>query len=63
VFPVPVAMFPLCVGVFPRWSVSRSRKIRAAISVAYRTDGVPLEVNDMVLPADRYELSYEWPAD
>jgi GntR family transcriptional regulator len=31
--------------------------------VAYRADGVPLEVNDMVLPADRYELSYEWPAD
>ncbi|GAB3478708.1 GntR family transcriptional regulator [Amycolatopsis cihanbeyliensis] len=23
----------------------------------------PLEMNDMVLPADRFELSYEWPAD
>lgn len=24
---------------------------------------VPVEVNDMVLACDRYELSYEWPAD
>jgi GntR family transcriptional regulator len=24
---------------------------------------VPVEVNDMVLAGDRYELSYEWPAD
>lgn len=31
--------------------------------VAYRVDGVPLEMNDMVLPADRYELTYEWMAD
>jgi GntR family transcriptional regulator len=31
--------------------------------VAYRDDGVPLEMNDMVLSADRYELSYEWAAD
>lgn len=31
--------------------------------VAYRDDGTPLEMNDMVLPADRYELSYEWAAD
>lgn len=31
--------------------------------VAYREDGEPLEMNDMVLPADRYELSYERPAD
>ncbi|QYN22723.1 GntR family transcriptional regulator [Amycolatopsis sp. DSM 110486] len=31
--------------------------------VAYGTDGTPLEMNDMVLAADRYELSYEWPAD
>jgi GntR family transcriptional regulator len=23
----------------------------------------PVEVNDMVLAGDRYELSYEWPAD
>ncbi|MCP2253298.1 GntR family transcriptional regulator [Prauserella aidingensis] len=31
--------------------------------VAYREDGTPLEVNDMTLPADRYELAYEWAAD
>lgn len=31
--------------------------------VAFGEDGTPLEMNDMVLPADRYELSYEWPAD
>ena len=31
--------------------------------VAYATDGTPLEMNDMVLPANLYELSYEWPAD
>lgn len=31
--------------------------------VTYRKDGVPLEMNDMVLPADRYRLSYEWAAE
>lgn len=31
--------------------------------VAYTVDGRPVEMNDMVLAADRYELSYEWPAD
>ena len=31
--------------------------------VAYRMDGVPLEMNDMVLPADRYRLGYEWAAE
>ncbi|OLT47061.1 hypothetical protein BJF85_01255 [Saccharomonospora sp. CUA-673] len=31
--------------------------------VAYAQDGTPLEVNDMVLPADRCELTYEWTAD
>ncbi|CAM3159807.1 GntR family transcriptional regulator [Saccharomonospora xinjiangensis] len=31
--------------------------------VAYREDGTPLEINDMVLPADRYALSYEWAAE
>jgi GntR family transcriptional regulator len=31
--------------------------------VAYREDGVPLEINDMVLPADRYRLGYEWAAE
>lgn len=31
--------------------------------IAYRQDGGPVEINDIVLPADRYELSYEWAAD
>lgn len=31
--------------------------------IAYSADGTPLEMNDMILAADRYELSYEWPAD
>jgi GntR family transcriptional regulator len=31
--------------------------------VAYGEDGTPLEMNDMVLPANLYELTYEWPAD
>ncbi|MEC3974698.1 GntR family transcriptional regulator [Amycolatopsis sp. H20-H5] len=35
----------------------------AVTRVAYRADGVPLEMNDIVLPANLYELSYEWPAD
>ncbi|MBE8524499.1 GntR family transcriptional regulator [Amycolatopsis sp. H6(2020)] len=31
--------------------------------VAYGENMKPLEMNDMVLAADRYELSYEWSAD
>ncbi|MEV6641654.1 GntR family transcriptional regulator [Amycolatopsis sp. NPDC051371] len=31
--------------------------------VAYREDGSPIEMNDMTLAADRYQLSYEWAAD
>lgn len=31
--------------------------------VAFTAVGRPVEMNDMVLAADRYELSYEWPAD
>ena len=31
--------------------------------VAYREDGRPVEMNDMVLAADRYQLSYEWAAE
>lgn len=31
--------------------------------VACREDGTPLELNDMILAADRYQLSYEWAAD
>lgn len=30
--------------------------------VAYGEDGTPVEMNDMVLAADRYKLSYEWAA-
>jgi GntR family transcriptional regulator len=28
--------------------------------VAHRQDGFPLEMNDIVLPADRYETTYTW---
>jgi GntR family transcriptional regulator len=31
--------------------------------VAYGEDGTPLEMNDIVLPADRYRLTYEWAAE
>ncbi|PXY27446.1 GntR family transcriptional regulator [Prauserella muralis] len=31
--------------------------------IAYRQDGLPLEMNDMTLPADRYRLTYEWAAE
>lgn len=31
--------------------------------IAYREDGIPLEMNDMILPSDRYRLTYEWAAD
>lgn len=31
--------------------------------VAYSGDESPVEMNDMVLPADRYELAYSWEAD
>ena len=31
--------------------------------VAYSSEGTPLEMNDMVLAGDRYELSYEWAAE
>ncbi|MET8998379.1 UTRA domain-containing protein [Amycolatopsis sp. NPDC004169] len=30
--------------------------------VTYAVDGTPLEMNDIVLVAGRFELSYEWPA-
>lgn len=30
--------------------------------VAYAIDGTPLEMNDIVFAAGRFELSYEWPA-
>ncbi|MFD8495533.1 GntR family transcriptional regulator, partial [Amycolatopsis sp. NPDC059657] len=31
--------------------------------IAMREDGVQLEMNDMILAADRYELTYEWEAE
>ncbi len=51
--PVEASQLQLADGV-PVMTVTR---------VAYDADGRPLEMNDMVLAADRYELSYEWPAD
>ncbi|MGH3778100.1 MAG: GntR family transcriptional regulator [Pseudonocardiaceae bacterium] len=37
--------------------------ILAITRTAYDTNGTPVEINDMVLAADRYELIYELPAD
>lgn len=51
--PDEASLMQLAVGV-PVITVTR---------VAFGEDGTPLEMNDMVLAADRYELSYEWPAD
>ncbi|SFA91389.1 GntR family transcriptional regulator [Amycolatopsis marina] len=31
--------------------------------LAVTAERTPLEINDIVLPADRYELAYEWPSD
>lgn len=31
--------------------------------IAYTGDEAPVEMNDMVFPADRYELSYNWETD
>lgn len=43
--------------------LSQGTPIITVTRVAYREDDVPLEMNDMVLPAVRYELSYEWAAE
>ncbi|WP_284746465.1 GntR family transcriptional regulator [Amycolatopsis sp. RTGN1] len=51
--PDEASLMQLAVGV-PVITVTR---------VAFGENGTPLEMNDMVLAADRYELSYEWPAD
>ncbi|NBH01923.1 GntR family transcriptional regulator [Amycolatopsis sp. SID8362] len=51
--PDEASLMQLAVGV-PVITVTR---------VAFGEDGTPLEMNDMVMAADRYELSYEWPAD
>lgn len=37
--------------------------VLAITRTAYDTNGTPVETNDMVLAADRYELIYELPAD
>jgi GntR family transcriptional regulator len=37
--------------------------VLALTRTAYDTTGTPVETNDMVLVADRYELIYELPAD
>jgi hypothetical protein len=54
----------------PRHVVSRRRPpfaegvpVVTVTRVAHREDGTPVEMNDMVLAADRYQLSYEWAAD
>lgn len=50
--PAEVSTLQLAPGV-PVLTVTR---------VTYAVDGTPVEVNDMVLPADRYELAYDVPA-
>jgi GntR family transcriptional regulator len=37
--------------------------VLAVTRIAYRTGGNPVEINDMVLAAERYELVYDLPAD
>lgn len=43
--------------------LSEGTPVLTVTRVACGEDGSPLEVNDMVLAADRYQLSYAWPAD
>ncbi|MBB1156574.1 GntR family transcriptional regulator [Amycolatopsis dendrobii] len=43
--------------------LSEGTPVLTVTRVAHGEDGSPLEVNDMVLTADRYQLSYTWPAD
>lgn len=31
--------------------------------LAIADNGIPLEISDIVLPGDRYELSYQWPSE
>ena len=42
---------------------SPSEPVLTITRVAYDIKGVPLEINDMVLSGERYELVYELPAD
>lgn len=52
----------------PQWPVVNVLQLAEGVPVvtvtrvAYGEDGTPLEMNDMGPAADRYELSYEWPA-
>lgn len=43
--------------------LDRGAVVLAITRTAYRADGLPLEINDMVLASDRYELVYDLPAD
>lgn len=43
--------------------LSEGTPVLTVTRVARGEDGYPLEVNDMVLAADRYQLTYTWPAD
>ncbi|WP_376772082.1 GntR family transcriptional regulator [Amycolatopsis echigonensis] len=43
--------------------LSEGTPVLTVTRVAHGEDGSPLEINDMVLAADRYQLSYAWPAD
>ncbi|QWF77596.1 GntR family transcriptional regulator [Amycolatopsis sp. CA-230715] len=43
--------------------VDEGTPVLTVTRVAFRADGIPLEMNDIVRSADKYELSYEWAAD
>ncbi|GAA1030254.1 UTRA domain-containing protein [Amycolatopsis albidoflavus] len=43
--------------------LSEGTPVLTVTRIARDEDGLPLEVNDMVLAADRYQVSYEWLAD
>lgn len=46
-----------------RLRLSPGSAVLALTRTAYDTTGIPVEINDMVLVADRYELIYELPAN
>ncbi|WP_409184038.1 UTRA domain-containing protein [Amycolatopsis sp. VS8301801F10] len=43
--------------------LSAETPVLTVTRIACGADSSPLEINDMVLAADRYQLSYSWPAD
>ncbi|MGW7532563.1 GntR family transcriptional regulator [Amycolatopsis sp. NPDC054798] len=43
--------------------LSEGTPVLTVTRIALGETGLPLEVNDMILAADRYQLSYAWPAD